>query len=268
MIPKANNYKLLDSGKEKMASLTGGRRVLLTIFVSIFLLLVMPLVSAEIETLGIFRTEGVVTLIQNCGNCTYNNVSSVIYPNSTQAIGQVAMSQLGTLYSFNYNKTDALGTYIVNGFGDLDGVKTSWAYTFNITNTGTEATVAQAIIYFIAILLLSALFSFCFYWAVSLPWNHTRDEEGYILQFNDLRYVKLMMWFVSYILLIGISWLAYNITWGLLSFNTAGNIFNFVYWFLISLLFPILVLFAITTVVNFIFGKKLQDAMRGGIRLK
>lgn len=268
MIPrrKGNNYILEDSNNLKMASPKFILVFVLSIFVS--MLLVMPSTSAEIQTLGIFRTEGVVTLIQNCGNCTYNNVSSVTYPNSTQAIGQVAMTQLGTLYSFNYNKTDALGTYIVNGFGDLDGVKTSWSYTFNITNTGTEATIAQAIIYFIAILLLSALFAFCFYWAVSLPWSHTRDEDGYILQFNDLRYVKMMMWFVSYILLIGISWLAYNITWGLLSFNTAGNIFNFVYWFLISLLFPILVLFAITTVVNFIFGKKLQDAMRGGIRLK
>lgn len=251
-----------------MASPGRQRVTFITIFVSIFFLLVMPLVSAEIQTLGIFRTEGIVTLIQSCSNCTYNNISSIIYPNSTQSMGQTAMNQLGTLYTFNYNKTDALGTYIVNGFGDLDGIKTSWAYTFEITNTGTEATVAQAIIYFIAILLLSALFSFCFYWAVSIPWSHTRDEDGYILQFNDLRYVKMMMWFVSYILLIGISWLAYNITWGLLSFNTAGNIFNFVYWFLISLLFPILVLFAITTVVNFIFGKKLQNAMRGGIRLK
>ena len=266
---KPNNYKVVNSGKEKMASPGGGRRVtFITIFVSIFFLLVMPLVSSEVQTLGIFRTESVVTLIQSCSNCTYNNISSVVYPNSTQAIGQIAMTQLGTLYSFNYNKTDALGTYIVNGFGDLDGIKTSWAYTFDITNTGTEASVAQAIIYFIAILLLSCLFCFCFYWAISLPWNHPRDEDGYILQFNDLRYVKLMMWFISYVLLIGVSWLAYNITWGLLSFNTAGNIFNFVYWFLISLFFPILVLFAITTVVNFIFGKKLQDAMRGGIRLK
>lgn len=123
-----------------MAS-SGGSRYILPIFVSVLFLLVMPLVQAEQQTLGTFVKGSSVNLIQICSNCTYNNISSIQYPNSTQAQGQIGMTKTGTYYNATFTRTTTIGQYIVNGFGDLDGTQTAWSYNFYITADGVDQTL-------------------------------------------------------------------------------------------------------------------------------
>jgi hypothetical protein len=110
---------------------------LLFVFLISIVLLQLTLVSA-VTNLGIFKQNECVNLIQTCSACTYVNISSVIYPNSTQALGQEVMTKLGTTYNYTFCKTSLLGKYIVNGYGDDAGVLTVWAYDFNVTTTGQE----------------------------------------------------------------------------------------------------------------------------------
>ena len=42
----------------------------------------------------------------------------------------------GTEYTYNFCNTSQLGTYIVSGYGDVDGEKTVFVYDFEITQTG------------------------------------------------------------------------------------------------------------------------------------
>lgn len=110
------------------------KRILLS---TILLLLILPMVTGAIETLGTFKEKECIVLKQISQNSTYCNVSSVLSPTSSQLIGESIMTKSGT----NFNKSDfcsttALGTYIVNGHCDLNGVDTVWSYNFVITPTG------------------------------------------------------------------------------------------------------------------------------------
>jgi hypothetical protein len=109
----------------------------LFIFLIVIMFMQLTFVSA-IETLGTFKQSDCVQLIQTCSNCSYNNISSVLYPNSTQALGQVAMVKTGTNFVYTFCNTSSLGSYIVNGFGDVEGTLTVWAYDFEITTTGNS----------------------------------------------------------------------------------------------------------------------------------
>lgn len=107
-------------------------------YLLIFLFLLIPFVNAEVQTLGNFRQNECVNLIQLCGNCTYNNITTVRYPNSSIALSSVQMTKIGAEYNYTFCSTPRFGEYIVSGFGDIDGSPTAWSYNFYITPNGEE----------------------------------------------------------------------------------------------------------------------------------
>ena len=108
----------------------------LYLILAITFILSLAMVSAA-DTLGTFKQSSCVNLLQTCSNCTFNNITSVNYPDGTQALGNVAMQKIGTEYNYTLCNTAQLGTYNVNGIGDLDGANTIWRYTLDINPTGT-----------------------------------------------------------------------------------------------------------------------------------
>ena len=109
------------------------KKILLTIILGMFLI---SLVAAEVQTFGTFKRFECIGLIQTCGNCTYNNISNVIYPDSLVALSENVMTRVDTSYNHTFCNTSKLGEYIVNGFGDLNGEKIAWNYNLFVTETG------------------------------------------------------------------------------------------------------------------------------------
>jgi hypothetical protein len=109
------------------------RKLLLILIMSMFLL---SLVSAQQGTLGTFKQNECIDLIQTCADCTFNNITSVLYPNSTQALGQVPMTQTGTQFNYSFCSTSVPGTYIINGLGNPGTINTIWVYDLVITPSG------------------------------------------------------------------------------------------------------------------------------------
>ena len=111
------------------------KKILIILMLGIFLI---SLASAEIQTLGTFKRFDCVNLKQSHGNCTYNNISIVSYPDSSRALSENVMTKIGTNYNYTFCNTSELGEYIVDGFGDVDGEKVTWTYNLFITETGKE----------------------------------------------------------------------------------------------------------------------------------
>lgn len=139
------------------------KKLLLFLMLGIFLI---SLTSAAQSSLGTFKQDSCIDLTQTCTSCTYNNLTSIIYPN-------------GTKYSFspeqNMTKSDSeylfqtcdfssdLGNYKVNGHGDLSGTDTVWNYEYEITKSGqsiTEGKTLGGLGIFFGILATSFIFMF------------------------------------------------------------------------------------------------------------
>lgn len=115
----------------------GMQKITFSLVLITFLILGITFISASQQTVGPFKAGEQITLIQTCGNCTYCNVTSLIFPNGTKALGQVAMVQDGSEYTYDYTLNETIfGDYIVNGKCDVDGIDTVWAYNFEATSTG------------------------------------------------------------------------------------------------------------------------------------
>lgn len=103
----------------------------------IFLIFQLSFISA-IPTLGVFKVDTCVELKQTCGNCSYVNITSVLYPNSTPVVINDLMTKDGSSFNYTFCENSALGNYIVNGIGDPEGVPTIFAYNYIITTTGNN----------------------------------------------------------------------------------------------------------------------------------
>ena len=143
-------------------------KILLSLILSIFLI---SFASASLPTLGFFKQGSCINLMQTCALCSYNNITSVVYPNSTQSIsGEIPMTKIGTSYNYTFCNTSTLGTYIVNGHGDDNLIDTIWNYEFNVNGSGQEVTDHQITLIMITIIVM--ILVVIFFFVLALLFNH------------------------------------------------------------------------------------------------
>ena len=127
--------------------------IFLLIGIIFFFCLIM--IHAQQQTLGTFKTNTNISLIQTCGNCTYCNITSVEFPNGTNSIGEKSMTKSGFKYTYSYPIEGVTGEYVVSGVCDVDGVDTVWAYSFDVTLSGINPEDSNP---FVAIGILGVIF--------------------------------------------------------------------------------------------------------------
>ena len=110
----------------------------------------ISLASAE-GNLGVFKQRDKVQLYQICDTCTYVNITSIIYPNSTVLDLDASMARDGTDYTYSFSDTVAIGTYTYTVCGDKDGGFSCEEITFEITPTGLGSNLG----FYILVLILS-----------------------------------------------------------------------------------------------------------------
>jgi uncharacterized membrane protein YiaA len=212
------------------------QKILLTVLMGIMMI---GLVNAALTTLGTFKTNEEITIRQLCADCTYNNVTSLVYPNGTDAqIEMDVMTKAGSEYTYIFNFTEDIGEYTVNGIGDPGGTETIWLYTFNVNPSGEELTTAQGIIYFLALILGLIIFGITLWGAIIFPWRNPRNDEGFLLGISDFKYVKVALWVFVYLEILVILRLATNITIGFLLLQGVGSFFSILYTIALILSIP------------------------------
>lgn len=118
-------------------------KLLSVFFISILL---FNLICAEVQTLKPIELNKCGGLPQLFYNSTFQNISAIQLPDQSFIIINDSMQSLGGgLYNYTFCNTSQLGSYIVNGYGDVDGVIQSWNFDFQVTNTGSIQSVPEAI---------------------------------------------------------------------------------------------------------------------------
>lgn len=236
------------------------KKILLTLLIGIFLI---GLASASISNIGTFKQDQCIELIQTCPDCTYNNISRVLYPNSSVALSNVAMTKEDTYYNYTFCNTSIIGTYTVNGFGDLGGTKTSWNYNFEVTETGFILETSESILYIIILIITLILFLGFLFLAIKLPYSNKINDDGSITRITRAKYLKLLsiwfaygffMWFLQ--TLNGISSSFIKLTY--LS-NFITNIFTYSQGFSLAVTFLILIIMFVEVWKDIIISKAIKS---------
>lgn len=217
------------------------------------LFLVLPLLSSVEQSLGVFELGECLTLKQTCANCTFVNISSISYPNSTQAMSEGVMTQTGTVYNKTFCSTLALGEYIVNGHGDIDGIDTTWTYNFIIAPAYAIST-GISVFYIGILVVLCFLFILCIIGIGALPNQDPIDSEGKIMSINNLKYFRYILGALAWGVLVIISFIIFNFAEGYLSEGLLLAVFSMMFKFLM-----ITAMIGIPVILFFMFSKFMQD---------
>lgn len=168
-------------------------------FLSLFL---MPILL--IGSISAYLTGEIVTLHQVCSNCTYVNLTSIKYPNSTiEIIGQ-NMNSSGDDFYYDFNKTQSKGFYYYNTCGDKDGILVCENLIFEI---GTTLGNAEAILYFLLMIIMLISLSTLIYFSITIKYSNEKslDQRSGDLIFTKVtktKYLKIACIGFSYGLLL------------------------------------------------------------------
>ncbi len=237
------------------------KKILLIFLIGMFLI---SMTYATEKSWGSVKQTDCIQLTQICDNCTYNNITSIQFPNRTSyAIKEeTAMEKVGTFYNYTFCNTESLGIYIVTGHGDLDGLDTVWSATFESTQTGTILETAESNLYIVILIATFILFLGFLYPAIKLPYSNKTNPDGSITRITKAKYLKLLsvwfaygflMWFLQ--TLNGISKSFITLTY--LS-NFITNIFTYSQWFSIGVTFLILTIMFIEVWKDIILSKTIK----------
>lgn len=188
---------------------------------------IIPLLSATEIEMGVYQKGSCVELIQLCGDCTYNNITSIIYPNVTKVILDEEMTKRGTEYNYTYCFPNVTGEYLVNGVGDLGGSDNVWVYVVTLTPDGEMPTTSKLLFHYGSIFILFLFFSL--------------TVVG-IFKFDN--YIgKFALYWVAHVLLIAITFMLWNGSTNLLT--SAPFVISFFWLFFLFITisaFPMVIL--------------------------
>lgn len=204
-------------------------KLLSTILVMLTMLTLLSFISAEINTLGIYKLNNCVELKQICANCTFINITSILYPNSSLAVSDVAMTKKGADFNYTFCNTSLYGRYIYNTLGDPDGELAIAPITFEITNTGENFTGQISSVYILAVIFLVILILAISFIITKLPSSDAMDQQGYILQINWLKYLRPVLWITIWAIGLAILFLISNISLAYIPNSMVGDLFFALY---------------------------------------
>lgn len=241
------------------------------LIIIMFGMLLLSLVSAETETYPVNKE------INLKFTCTLNNAIpdssaefniTISYPNGTTYIDNKNATPLGN-GAFNYTTTfTELGLYRLQMFCYNGTYSYSDEGYYEITPLGDTLSTSQSIIYFIFLIASIGLFFLCLYYSVKIEWKHQRDEDGYVINVNDLRYIKIFTIAMSYVTLLFIAGILRSITANYIPEIGVYRIFELMYWLLFSAMYPIMVCAVIFALVIFVSNKKFQKAIDMGVPIE
>ena len=232
------------------------------IFIFVLALILVPMVSAT--DLGNFQKDENLTIVQMCDTCTYVTLNSVILPNGSTLLFNTNMIKSGQTFYYNFQNTSNLGTYIYNVCGDKDSSRNCEILTFEITSSGKEFDIKHSLLYIIILLISSGFFGLSFYGFIKLPFENNRNQNGDIFSINNLKYVKIILFFISYSLLAWIANLLIGLTNNFINTKIEFKFFEVVFKLLIVTMYPLLIAGVIFIVVLLAKDSKLNKLFKAG----
>lgn len=137
-------------------------------FVIAMMLVILPLMSAQVQTLGTFAANTDINLTQTCATCTYVTLVSIQYPDSSNVIINTNMTKAGSFYYYTFSDTSQYGQYIVTTCGDLIGSFECANYDFYVTSNGQRFNSSQAL----SLIPLMGLVALLFF----IGWSFSKEK--------------------------------------------------------------------------------------------
>lgn len=244
------------------------------VIIFILLLFLFPLflnlAKAEVQNLGTFKTGECVVLKQTCANCTSINLTLSIPPNQTTYLVNISMNRVSqNLWTYPFCNTSINGQYVYDTVGDLNGQASNDPVSFTINPLGKVLTSAQSTLYFLVFVVAFIFFVVCLIFGFTMDGKNKSDQmTGYVLAVNNLKYLKVFMIAIAYLMLMLMVYFGWIISYAYLDLDALGNLFNVAFYALVVLIFPMFVIGAYVIISNAVRDAKIGKLLGRGLKTR
>lgn len=247
------------------------------LYIIIGLLIIFSLgVVSAIDYEYVFKQNTPVDLKFSCFDettgepCDTNYLCNitVYYPNFTVLINNDVATRNPSYYNYSITDTSTLGLYQYQSFC-TNGTSGGWSpeLYYLINTMGEDFNLTKSVLYLSVLILSLGIFGFCIHWAIKIPFDNKRGKDGIIVGMNDLKFLKIFLWFFVYLLAIFIMFMAKAVT-GVLEIGLATSLFNLLFWMLLVFLLPVFIVTTTVIIVRFFADRKIEMLVNRNIRVK
>jgi len=101
-----------------------------------------------------------------------------------------------------------------------------------------------------------------------LPSSDTYNEEGILLGINNLKYLRSVLWAVAWGFLLGIIFIASNISLAYLPATLFGDFFFMIYRVLFLITLPMLIIYFLYLFAKIFRDKEIKRLMDRGVEIR
>jgi hypothetical protein len=146
-----------------------------------------------------------------------------------------------------------------------DGTGGFTSSSYRVNSAGVELDVARAVIYIGLLGILVFIFLATTTGITLLPASNTRDDEGRIMDINNLKYLRSVLWVFTWVLLMAIMFVSSNIALAYLGSDMMGQLFFTFYKVMFIVSVPMLIVWGLYFFVRIIEDKKLKALIERGV---
>ncbi len=235
----------------------------------------VAITSIFVETGLVFTQEQALSLKGICfadstptGYCsTGNNCTMTIFdPDDNVLINRANLTNEVAFYNLDLTagQTNDTGTY--SGTFLCKGTnQDQTTFTYQITPTGTLLSTSGGLVYIITLLAALVIFGLSLTGAILIPWRNTVNENDRVININQLKWVKLFLWYAAYFELMFIFGILENITGSFLILTGTSGFFSLLFNMMLAIAVPITLGVFIIIVIYAISDIKLQKALARGL---
>lgn len=200
------------------------------------------------------------------------NLTLVYMPESLTLIGWKQMVYNATTEKYEYFLTrgnqSLIGEYCYDVTCMDSGLNQTNSYCYEVSPTGVEYTIAQSLTYFFVLILSISLLGVALLGSVKIPFKNVRNRFGELTGINYKKYGKIFMIVMSYLILMWIFYITYNISLGYLQLGAVATFFKFLYLAMLSFTLPSIVVVIIVGFVIFIEDLKVEKMIERGLTVE
>ena len=157
-----------------------------------------------------------------------------------------------------------LGEYQFLIYCEASDIAGSYLGGFEVTPNGQSFNTEDSLFYLTLILCSMFLFILCLYGAISLPYKNPTNDENMITAVSNLKYFKVLLWGVSYLMFVWLLNLIHNFSVGFASLEPYTNFFGLMFKIMSVLAYPLLIFIIIFMFVIAVKDSKIRKLLDRG----
>lgn len=196
-------------------------------------------------------------------NCTF----TIIKPDQTTLVSQAQTTHIDYLYIYHLNETQTVdhGVYEVTSYCGNGTTSGKLTFYYVLTPTGTIPSTAQSLLYSFLLVVCLFILTLTIIGGVKMDGKNTYTMSG-LVELNHGKYLKMGLFFLSYLFLLFTFFLAYQVSTQFLFLGFASTVFEIGHTVLWIAFFPIFLVFVVLALIQWVIDIRLADLTKRGLR--